>query len=430
MSDLKSRFGKMGINIPEIYLPVDVEMDKWAVVACDQFSSEKTYWHETEKIVGDSPSTLNLILPECYLEDGDRSERIEKINRTMKDYINQNKFRKLKPGFIIVDRSTPFVPSRKGMMIAIDLEQYSFTEDTASLIRPTEGTVIDRLPPRIEIRENASLDLPHILLLINDKDKSVIEEAFNHLDALETVYDFELIQNGGKIRGDLISDEVLLEKICCAFEKIAENNDMLFAVGDGNHSLATAKEIWNKLKKEGAPEDHPARYALVEVENIYNEGIVFEPIHRVLFNVDSTLFFKELAENMRADFISVVSEQAMKKSINQDTNDHRIGYICNGQWGYISVSEPEIKLSSEVIQKFIDKFLIDHETVGIDYIHGDKAVLELGGKAGNLGLYLSPIKKSEFFQMIIEGGALPRKTFSIGEAEEKRYYIESRKITL
>jgi Protein of unknown function (DUF1015) len=430
MDNLKSRFAKMGILIPEILLPDNAEMEKWAVVACDQYSSEKEYWSETAAIVGDSPSSLNLILPECYLEDEDKPLRVAKINSTMNEYINKDVFKKLKPGFIIVDRSTPHVQSRKGMMIAVDLDQYSFASDTKSLIRPTEGTVMDRLPPRIEIRKNAPLDLPHILLLINDEEKSIIEEAFKHTESFKSVYNFELMQNGGKVKGELISDEVYLEKICTAFEKLAEKNDMLFAVGDGNHSLATAKEIWEQLKKEGAPEDHPARYALVEVENIFNEGIVFEPIHRVLFNVDSEAFFTALTEATSAEFISLESELKMKEAILSDSEDHRIGFINNGKWGYISISEPQTKLTYEVIQRFLDAYLKENNSISIDYIHGDKAVYDLGGKKGNLGLYLTAIKKSEFFDMIVGGGALPRKTFSIGEAEEKRYYIESRKITL
>ncbi len=430
MNKLQSRFEKLGIKIPEILLPANENMEKWAVVACDQFSSEKDYWIETAKIVGESPSTLNLILPECFLEDGDKAHRVEKINSTMNEYIDQNVFKKLKPGFIIVDRSTPHVPSRKGLMIAIDLEHYSFAVDTNSLIRPTEGTVMDRLPPRIEIRKNATLDLPHILLLINDGENSIIEEAFKHTETFESVYNFELMQNGGNVRGELISDEIFLEKICTAFEKLAEKNDMLFAVGDGNHSLATAKEIWNELKKGGAPSDHPARYALVEVENIFNEGIVFEPIHRVLFNLDKDAFLAALKTATGGTFVAVNSEEEMKKAINADCIEHRIGFVYENQWGYISISEPDTKLSSEVLQKFLDSFLVENQSVSIDYIHGDKALFELGRKKGNLGLYLTAIKKSEFFHMIVSGGALPRKTFSIGEAEEKRYYIESRKITL
>ncbi|MBB6478616.1 DUF1015 domain-containing protein [Spirochaeta isovalerica] len=428
MNSLKIRFEKMGIHIPEILLPADAEMNKWAVVACDQYSSEKNYWKETEEIVGNSPSTLNLILPECYLEDDDKKDRVQKINSTMKSYMKENVFRKLDRGFIIVDRSTPYVESRQGMILAVDLEKYSFSKDTKSLIRPTEGTVLERLPPRIEIRKNAPLDIPHILLLINDREKSIIENAFIDSDSFETVYDFDLMQGGGHVKGKLISDESYLEKICTAFEKLFENNDMLFAVGDGNHSLATAKEIWEKLKSEGAPEDHPARFALVEVENIFNEGIIFEPIHRVLFDIDRQDFFEKLKTVYECEIRTVSSEAVMKDKVSENTREHRIGYVSDDEVGYISIKEPAIKLTYEVIQKFIDDYREDNTQVNIDYIHGEKALYDLSRRKGNLGLYLNAIKKSEFFDMIVAGGALPRKTFSIGEAEEKRYYIESRSL--
>lgn len=428
MSSFKKRFEKMGISIPEILIPANTEMKKWAVVACDQYSSEKKYWKKTEEIVGDVPSTLNLILPECYLEDSDKSEKVKKINSTMNSYLERNFFKKLPPGFVIIDRSTPYVSSRKGMILAVDLDKYSFAVDTDSLIRPTEGTVLDRLPPRIEIRKNAPLDLPHILLLINDSEKSIIEKAFEEEEFFETLYDFDLMQGGGHVRGKHISDEVYLEKICSAFEKLYEKNDMLFAVGDGNHSLAAAKEIWDKLKREGASEEHPARYALVEVENIFNDGIIFKPIHRILFEVDRNDFFSELKKSFNVQITVLDSEDEMKKMVCESVQEHRVGFIHENGFGCLSIAKPEIKLTYEVIQNFIDKYRQSHKSVNIDYIHGGQALKDLSLKKNNLGLFLNAIKKEEFFDMIVEGGALPRKTFSIGEAEEKRYYIESRKL--
>lgn len=418
----------MGIHIPEILLPAAAEMEKWAVVACDQYSSEKNYWEKTAELVGNEPSTLNLILPECYLEDSDKQERVVRINSMMNRYLDEGIFRKLDRGFVIVDRSTPYVKSRQGMILSVDLEKYSFSKDSKSLIRPTEGTVLDRLPPRIEIRKNAPLDLPHILLLINDSEKSIIEKAFEEGDSFETVYDFDLMQGGGHVRGKLISNESSLERICSAFERLYEKSDMLFAVGDGNHSLATAKEIWEELKKDGAPEDHPARYALVEVENIFNDGIIFEPIHRVLFNIDRKDFFDSMKKEMDCHIEWLDSEVAMKEKVREVSEDHRIGFAHAEGYGYISIKEPEIKLTYEVIQKFIDSYRESHRDVNIDYIHGGKALVDLSFRKGNLGLYLNAIRKSDFFPMIVAGGALPRKTFSIGEAEEKRYYIESRSL--
>lgn len=430
MTTLKKRFEKMGIHIPQILLPSQEKMEKWAVVACDQFSSEKEYWQETSTIVGDEPSTLNLILPECYLEDGDKKERINQINKTMSQYMDSDLFRKLPEGFVVVDRSTPYAQSRQGMIIAVDLEKYSFAANTKSLIRPTEGTVMDRLPPRIEIRKNAPLDLPHILLLINDENNSIIEKAFENSDDFETIYDFDLMQGGGHITGKLISDENYLERICSAFEKLAEKNDMLFAVGDGNHSLATAKEIWEDLKKKGASENHPARYALVEIENIYNPGILFEPIHRVLFNIDQEDFLKDLEKEKSVEKIQCSSKEEMLNMLSRNEAKHLIGFLSDNEYSCLIINEPDTRLTYEVIQPFIDKYRQENKEVLIDYIHGEKSLVDLSRKEKNLGLFMKPIEKSEFFQMIVDGGALPRKTFSIGEAEEKRYYIESRRISL
>jgi len=428
--NINERFAKIGIHVPEILIPQNIDMHKWTVVACDQYSSQKEYWTQTANIVGDSPSTLKLILPECYLEEKDKKQRVKDINITMNNYMENGIFKQLAPGFIIVDRSTTKVPSRKGIIIAIDLEHYSFDKNSKSLIRPTEGTLIERLPPRIEIRENAPLDLPHILLLINDETKSIIEHAFKSVDTFETVYDFELMQSGGRIKGHHISDPVYMEKLCLAFEKLAKKNEMLFAVGDGNHSLASAKEIWEKLKRTGAKNNHPSRYVLVEVSNIFNEGIIFEPIHRVLFNIDTDHFFTQLKSKTNAQIIYLNSEEEMKETVYENSTDHKIGFIKKFQWGVISIKKPEIKLTYKVIQDFIDEYLKEKTSTYIDYIHGDRSVYELCEKSGNLGLYLSAIKKTEFFNMIIEDGALPRKTFSIGEADEKRFYLEARKIML
>ncbi len=419
----------MGIHIPEILLPNNVDMNKWAVVACDQFTSDKNYWLETSEIVDDNPSTLQLILPECFLEEDDKKQRIDTIKTTMSSYINNNIFKKLKHGFILVDRSTPHTPSRKGLIIAIDLEHYSFEKNSKSLIRPTEGTVIERLPSRVEIRENAPLDIPHILLLINDKHCNIIEEAYKYKEEFDTVYNFDLMQNGGKISGHLIKEEKHLENICKAFEDLFLKNEMLFAVGDGNHSLASAKQIWEKLKKSGAEKNHPARFALVEVNNIYNDGIVFEPIHRALFNVDTNNFLEFLKTKTNSQITYTATEDIVKDLLKKNKDNHIIGFKNGGQWGYITIINPDVKLSYEIVQPIIDEYLVSKKGINIDYIHGDKTVDEIGSKTNNLILYFNTMEKSDFFSMIIEGGALPRKTFSIGEAEEKRYYIESRHIS-
>lgn len=422
----------MGIHIPEILIPHNVDMNKWAVIACDQFTSEKDYWKEISTHVDDGPSTLRLIFPEVFLDDNEhiseRREKIDGIKDTMHEYIDSNILKELEPGFILVDRSTPYNPSRKGLILAIDLEHYSFTEGDKSLIRPTEGTVVDRLPPRIEIREDAPLDLPHILLLINDKKQQIIEDAFNHLNNFEELYDFDLMQNGGSIRGHLIKEEKYLTKICEAFEEIFSEDEMLFAVGDGNHSLASAKKIWDQLKTDGAEPHHPARYALVEVNNIYNDGVIFEPIHRVLFNINSKDFLGKIHRDTKATITENITEDEVKRAIYSDTTEHVVGYLHDGVWGLLSIDDPNYKLSYEVVQREIDDYIQTKPGIRVDYIHGDRIVNELGQHKNNLVLYFPAINKDEFFSMINVDGTLPRKTFSIGEAEEKRYYIESRKI--
>ncbi len=249
------RLGRMGINIPEIMLPGEgVEWEKWAVIACDQFSSEKPYWEETRRIAGSAPSTLNIIIPECYLEDTDREQRGKNVQSAMKEYAAGNVLRTLEPGFIFIDRSTPEVPSRKGLVLAVDLEAYDFASASSSLIRPTEGTITSRLPPRMQVRREALLDLPHILILIDDPEDRVMRAAARA--ASEKLYDFSLMQEGGHIRGHFISEDAL-DDLTGAFEHLRSSSDLLFAVGDGNHSLATAREIWKEKKAAGALEDHP-----------------------------------------------------------------------------------------------------------------------------------------------------------------------------
>ena len=303
MNDFHEIFEKVGVRLPEILLPRDKSyMTEWSVVACDQYTSQPEYWEQVEKHIGNKPSTFRLILPESQLEKPDVSDKIQDINRTMKEYLHNNIFEVLKPGFVLVDRSTPDAPSRLGLMAALDLEQYDYGKDSGSVIRATEGTVIDRLPPRIRIRENAALESPHILVLVDDPDYSLIEPLARETDRMEKLYDFSLMMGGGRIKGYHVTDSGLLSRLAAALDKLADRKRfaekycvdddcplLLYAVGDGNHSLAAAKACWENLKSALTPvqlQNHPARFALVELVNIHNEGIRFEPIHRVLYNVN------------------------------------------------------------------------------------------------------------------------------------------------
>ena len=286
--EIIAKLKKIGVGVPKILLTKDgINLNKWAVVACDQFTSEPEYWHEVEKYVGESPSTLKITLPEIYLESEDKSERIAKTVTEMKKYLDEETLEEKFEGFVLVDRKTKNAESRKGLVVALDLEKYEYMKGSKTLIRATEGTVESRIPPRLEIRKNALIELPHIMVLIDDPNKTVIEPLFE--ENLKKIYDIKLMMEGGQIRGWQISEEKLIEKIGDALEKLISEDGFLFAMGDGNHSLATAKTHWNNIKNtlsESEKGTHPARFALVELVNVHDDGLEFEPIHRVLFGVD------------------------------------------------------------------------------------------------------------------------------------------------
>jgi hypothetical protein len=412
------RLAELGIAVPELLVPGEkTAPEKWAVIACDQFSSERSYWEKTASLVGTAPSTLNLIIPECYLEDGNREERAEKANAAMAQVMDNGVLEKLEPGFMLVDRSTPFVSRRRGLVLAVDLESYDFSEGSESRIRPTEGTIRDRLPPRMAVRRDALLDLPHILILIDDPENLVMSAAEAAADAADrTVYDFDLLQGGGHITGRFVPEEGM-DNLAGAFETLAARSDLLFAVGDGNHSLASAREIWREKKTAGAPPDHPARFALVEVENIHDPGLPFHPIHRVIFNVNP--------ENLRA---------YLGKSLDAETVEAPGGMLGivfpDGSVLRWNIEVSAGRLAVEPLQDALDAYLKDHPDAEIDYIHGEDSVKDLVSAAGNrLGIILPDLDKSTFFRRITEVGPYPRKTFSIGEAVEKRYYLEARELS-
>ncbi|MGV8086594.1 MAG: DUF1015 domain-containing protein [Candidatus Woesearchaeota archaeon] len=444
------QFAKLGVNIPEILLPkAGTDISKWAVVACDQYTSEPNYWKQVEQIVGKNPSTLRITLPEIYLEHQNIDKRIENINNTMKDYLKSSVLTSLSKGFVLVDRKTSYVKSRKGLVVALDLEKYDYKKGSKTLIRATEGTIVERLPPRIKIRKNASIELPHIMVLIDDPKKTVIEPLFKSKH--QKVYDTNLMMNGGHIKGYHINDEKSLKKVADALTKLANTKTytkkynvkdtkvLLFAMGDGNHSLATAKAIWEEKKKKLNPtqfKNSLSRYALVELVNVHDVGLQFEPIHRVLFNVDSMKLlnnFREYCAKNKLTFNNITfnSTKKLNDTLNKlmkNKKQHCIKYINSMGFGIIVVGNPKFNLEVGTLQAFLDEYLKENNHVKIDYIHGDDVVTNLGSKENNVGFYLPIMHKSEFFKTVIVDGALPRKTFSMGHASEKRYYLESRKI--
>jgi hypothetical protein len=365
----------------------------------------------------------------------------------MEKYLADGTIVEQKPGFVLVDRKTSQSPSRKGLVVALDLERYDFSPNSKTMIRATEGTVIDRLPPRINIRKNAVIESPHIMVLIDDPDKTVIEPLFKR--DLKKLYDFELMMDCGHIKGWAVNDEESLNQIASALVKLAEPENymnkyrfsdgsiMLYAMGDGNHSLATARSIWEsmkgKAKDPSALMGHPARYALVELVNIHDPGLEFEPIHRVLFGADKNDLIGKFKiycerEGSSVSVIPAASPQELCQKPASRTDIHLIPFVAGGSCGTIKVGKPKRQLEYATLQTFLDSYLKDNPATRIDYVHGEKIVEDLGSKPGNMGFFLPVIPKDTFFKTIIIDGALPRKTFSMGHADEKRFYLECRKI--
>jgi hypothetical protein len=432
----------LGIQIPQIYLPKPgVDLKKWAVIACDQFTSEPEYWHDVEKIIGEAPSTLNLTFPEVYLEKPGAEQRIQNIQSAMRNYLDAG-ILQTHEGLIYIER-TVAGKTRKGILLALDLEHYDYTRGSSSLIRATEGTIVERLPPRMKIREGAALELPHILVLIDDPKKTVIEPLSASKSKLEKLYDFDLMLDSGHLTGFAIHAD-FEDKVVEALRGLAKPETfaakygigkdkpvLLFAMGDGNHSLATAKAIWEKIKPQVGM-DHPARYALVEIENVHDEGLEFEPIHRVVFGLKKSIF-AALQESFGTNFKykPLANAEEMFKAVDKAYGEsHVIGLVVGGKgFGVIEIANPSSNLPVGTIQSFIDSFLKDGGAEKVDYVHGEDVVVKLGSQPNNAGFYLAGMSKSDLFKTVILDGALPRKTFSMGEAREKRFYMEARKIS-
>lgn len=405
----------------DILLPKNADHEKWAVVACDQYTGEPAYWQETDSIVGDAPSTLRLILPEVYLEQSGVEQRIEKIHSAMSDYLAKGVFEEHKDALIYIERTQDDGKVRAGIVGAIDLEQYDYRKGSTSQVRATEATVVERIPPRIKIRQGAPIELAHIMILIDDDNKTVIEPLAEKTDAMKKVYDFPLMQKGGSIKGWLLSEEDKVAVLSALDEKksrLAGGNTLLYAMGDGNHSLATAKEYYEQLKRENPGKDmsnHPARYALAEIVNLHSPALEFEAIHRIVMGADEEELMAYLADKLS---LSETGRETQQSFVSVNNGDKKTWYIGN------ELS----KLTVGSLQSALDDYLKEHDCK-IDYIHGEEVVDELAAKKGNIGFVLPDMQKSELFPTVIHDGALPRKTFSMGHAWDKRYYIEARKIT-
>ncbi len=434
-------YPSIGLQAADILLPrPGIDLHKWAVIACDQFTSEPEYWQKVAALVQDSPSTYHLTLPEVFLGTAEEDRRIQSTQLTMQKYLAEGIFREFE-GLIYVER-TVGGKTRRGLMAALDLEQYDFSKGSTSLIRATEGTILDRLPPRIRIREHATIEFPHILVLIDDPERTVIEPLAQAKAGMERLYDFDLMAGSGHLSGYAVNSLEEERRIVRALENLATPEMMankyqsrkdagilLYAVGDGNHSLATAKSIWEKMKHQVGP-DHPARFALVEIENIHDEGLVFEPIHRVLFHVASDPAAAPKKAFGRRLTISACQDQTeMIRMVESQTGgSHRVGMVAPDGVFVLTIEQPEYNLPVGTLQKFLDEWLKENPEMKIDYVHGSEVLCRLGTANQNLGFYLPAMPKGDLFKTVLLDGALPRKTFSMGEAHEKRFYLEGRKI--
>lgn len=399
----------LAITKPEVLIPADGH-EKWSVVACDQFTSEPKYWQRLEQYVGDAPSCLRIIFPEVYLGNDDE-KRIESINATMAKYVSTEGFFKKINAYILVERTVGDT-KRLGLMTAVDLDSYDPAPFADVPVKATEGTIYERIPPRVKIRENAPLELTHIMLLMDDRKKSVNERLYAMRDEFEVAYDFDLSMDGGHLKGYVVNDEKLIQDALSVLDNSAtkralygKDTNMTFAVGDGNHSLLTAKTVWENVKQGLTNEErmrHPARYALVELVNVYDEGLVFEPIHRVIFNPSEEF-------------------KAMLKSLT----GNNIVRTTEGNLTLDGTSAEMIKTIQDVVEDGIKRRLFDK----VDYVHGDDNLVEIVRQnKGALGIFMPKIDKEELFPYVLTSGVLPKKAFSMGNANEKRYYMEARVI--
>lgn len=413
----------------DILLPNEkTDMQTWSVVACDQYTSEPEYWNDVNRIVGDNISTLNMILPEIYLTNDNVDSKIENIHKTMDNYLSSDIFNEYRNSYIYIERIQSDGKIRQGLVGMIDLEEYDYSEGSTSSVRATEATVVERIPPRIKVRRCANLELPHIMILIDDEKKTVIEPIGENSDSMEKLYDFPLMKNGGSIKGYLVGDNQK-NKIDSALTALGDEKAfnekyslsdtpvLLYAMGDGNHSLATAKAYYEELKAQNPDKDmslHPARYALVEIVNLHSEALQFEAIHRIVTNLDCDDLLTKLKESLSLSETDSGSGQSFT-------------YIYKNIKKKMYISNTLSNLTVGSLQVVLDEY-IKEKGGEIDYIHGTEVLENLAQNDNSIGFILPDMLKSELFPTVIKDGALPRKTFSMGHAEDKRFYIECRRI--
>ncbi|MDY3303561.1 MAG: DUF1015 domain-containing protein [Clostridia bacterium] len=413
----------MTFNRADILIPRGIDMTAWSVVACDQYTSQPEYWKEAEKETNGKPTALNIILPEVYLESDECEKRTENINAQMKKYISDGIFKTYRNCYIYVERTLKNGKIRRGIIGAADLEDYDYSKGSESPVRATEGTVSERIPPRLKVRMNAKLELPHVMILIDDRKKEILEYLNEKKSEMELIYDFDLMMDSGHLKGYLLNDELAdyVEKKLETFSdkeyfedkySVKNKNPLVFAVGDGNHSLATAKEYYNEIKKKYGEKalSMPARYALAEIVNLHDDSLEFEAIHRVMFNIDS--------EKIKRELMKISSPE--KNDIGQ-----KFVFVSGDSEETLYITKPTANLTVGTIQNFIDEY-IRKNGGEVDYIHGKDVVKNLSKDKNSCGFVFDAMNKNDLFKTVILDGALPRKTFSMGEACDKRFYTEAR----
>ncbi len=395
----------------EMLLPIGQDYTKWSVIACDQFSSEREYWDRVTSFVGQAPSTLKMVVPEAYLSSVSMQDASASRNETMNRYLKEGILKPIEPSYIYVERTVTGGKIRRGLIGKLDLEAYDYLPGSLVPARASERTVIERLPPRIQVRREAAIEMPHVLVLIDDEKKRAIEPLTDQKENLTVLYDFDLMEDGGHITGYQVCGDKA-DRVTQAIAALGERA-VSFVIGDGNHSLAAAKDCWRAIKAslpEAEWEDHPARFALVELCNVYDEGIEFEPIHRIAFHADPEALLSRLAKEAG------------------DENGRELFYLYDGKEGSIRIRNESLGAFIGAIQTVLDAYAEETGAV-IDYIHDDASLRKLAEAERSLALFMPLMDKGDLFCTVEKSGVFPKKSFSIGHARDKRYYTECRKIT-
>lgn len=426
--DHTSYLPEASLRPADILLPdMNVDMKKWAVIACDQFTAQPEYWKRVEDYVQEAPSMLRLIYPEIYLNTDDRqayTDRIAAIQNEMSAYLKDEVLKeRVHQGYVLTVRQTS-AGERIGLVAELDLEKYDYHVGTDAPVRATEATVKERIPVRVGIREGASLESPHVMVLMDDPKKQLLEELYEERTSFEKLYDTELMEDGGHVTGYAVTG-VHAERVSARLQQMeAACPGIFLAVGDGNHSLASAKTCWENAKKDLTEEertDHPMRYALVEAVNLYSPSLLFYPIHRVLYNCDDNTLANGFAEYLK--------KQDMRLAQTDDDAQADVTFLYKENKSSYKIGNRAGHLPVELLQKYLDEYLKEYPEQELDYVHSEAAAERIAKDGRGCAMILGAFDKSSLFDAIEAGGVLPRKTFSIGEDIQKRYYMECRKLT-